>query len=463
MRVKENGSFEEFGLRYVRPSDWLTLPTVNVGDQKVVGLIAVHAGGSNQVAINAAGAYTVNWGDGSSPENVATGVTIQHSMSYAGVSGTECSRGYRQAIVTITPQAGQNLTTIDLTIQGTGVYASTPSNWLDIKMAGANVATLKISSNAAVTARMLEQFEYVGPSNIVTGTSAFYNAALLKKIIGTEWTALIQTFTTMFVNCVALQNIPLFDTSSGINFTSMFNACLGLKNVPPLDTSSGTNFTSMFSGCYGLHTIPLLDLSSGITFTSMFQGCIALDNIPLFNTILGQTFTSMFSGCSTLTSVPLLNTGAGTVFTSMFLSCVSLKTVPLFNTSLGTTFTTMFSSCYQLEIVPLFNLGAGITFTNMFQSCYALRAIPLFNVANGTTGLDTMLSNCFSLQVGAMSGTKVNVTYTNCKLSSTELDAIYTNLASGVTAKTITVTNNWGVSGDTPSIATAKGWTVTGS
>ena len=42
------------------------------------------------------------------------------------------------------------------------------------------------------------------------------------------------------------------------------------------------------------------------------------------------------------------------------------------------------------------------------------------------------------------------------------LDAIYTNLASGVTAQTITVTGNWGVATDTPSIATAKGWTVTG-
>jgi hypothetical protein len=47
-------------------------------------------------------------------------------------------------------------------------------------------------------------------------------------------------------------------------------------------------------------------------------------------------------------------------------------------------------------------------------------------------------------------------------LSATQLNAIYTNLASGVVSQTITVTGNWGAATDTPSIATAKGWTVTG-
>jgi hypothetical protein len=71
-----------------------------------------------------------------------------------------------------------------------------------------------------------------------------------------------------------------------------------------------------------------------------------------------------------------------------------------------------------------------------------------------------MFINCRSLSKGAMSGTKETISYSACKLSGTELDAIYTNLAT-VTSKTITVSNNWGTATDTPSIATAKGWTVT--
>jgi hypothetical protein len=49
----------------------------------------------------------------------------------------------------------------------------------------------------------------------------------------------------------------------------------------------------------------------------------------------------------------------------------------------------------------------------------------------------------------------------SCKLSSTALDEIYTNLPI-VVGQTITVTGNYGTTGDNPAIATAKGWAVTG-
>jgi hypothetical protein len=71
-----------------------------------------------------------------------------------------------------------------------------------------------------------------------------------------------------------------------------------------------------------------------------------------------------------------------------------------------------------------------------------------------------MFYNTFSLQRGALVGTSQNISYSNGQLSGAALDEIYTNLAT-VTSKTITVTGNYGTASDTPSIATAKGWTVT--
>jgi hypothetical protein len=71
-----------------------------------------------------------------------------------------------------------------------------------------------------------------------------------------------------------------------------------------------------------------------------------------------------------------------------------------------------------------------------------------------------MFLDCSVLQQGALSGTAENISYEDCALSGEELDRIYENLAS-VSGKTITVTGNWGTASDTPSIATAKGWTVT--
>jgi len=60
------------------------------------------------------------------------------------------------------------------------------------------------------------------------------------------------------------------------------------------------------------------------------------------------------------------------------------------------------------------------------------------------------------------SNLKVSFSIANAKFSGTQLDQVYTDLPT-VSAQTITVTNNWGTATDTPTIATGKGWTVTGT
>ncbi len=49
----------------------------------------------------------------------------------------------------------------------------------------------------------------------------------------------------------------------------------------------------------------------------------------------------------------------------------------------------------------------------------------------------------------------------NAKMSATALNEMYSILPT-VTGQTVTVTGNYGVSGDDPTIATVKGWTVVG-
>ncbi len=63
-----------------------------------------------------------------------------------------------------------------------------------------------------------------------------------------------------------------------------------------------------------------------------------------------------------------------------------------------------------------------------------------------------------------MRATGMNASFdvSNNNLDSTALDEIYTNASATGAGKTITVTANWGAANDNPSIATAKGWTVTG-
>ena len=128
----------------------------------------------------------------------------------------------------------------------------------------------------------------------------------------------------------------------------------------------------------------------------------------------------------------------------------------------NTSFAAMFQFCYSLQSVPLFNTTNGTNFTNMFYNCYSLQTVPALNTAAGTN-FAYMFQNCYPLQSAALNGTRYSIDYSNAMLSPAELDAIYTALGTAAGAQTITVTGNWGTATDTPSIATAKGWTVAGS
>jgi len=326
-----------------------------------------------------------------------------------------------------------------------------------------------------------------GSGNVVRGTnfSNMFNSCSALQSLPLFNTAAGTSFSSMFINCYSLQSLPLFNTAAGADFSSMFNSCSALQSLPLFNTAAGTNFSSMFISCYSLQSVPLFNTAAGTNFSSMFISCLALQSLPLFNTAAGTGFSNMFNNCFALQSVPLFNTAAGTSFSSMFINCFALQSVPLFNTAAGTSFSNMFNNCRALQSVPLFNTAAGTNFSSMFINCYSLQSVPLFNTAAGTnfgsmfnncrtlqsvplfnTAAGTIFSNmfisCFSLQSAALAGTPITHSYTGCKLSATELNRIYTNLKSGVAARTITVSNNYGTAGDNPSIATAKGWTVTG-
>ena len=72
---------------WVRNPSWSALPSVTSSDQKFVGLFSVYSD-SNFLAFSVAGAYTVDWGDGTSTENFSSGTTAYHNYDYT-VSGLD--------------------------------------------------------------------------------------------------------------------------------------------------------------------------------------------------------------------------------------------------------------------------------------------------------------------------------------------------------------------------------------
>ncbi len=427
---------------WVRNASWLTMTSMGDSDNKFVGLYAIYDDGANFVALTAAGNFNVDWGDGTN-ENVNSGVTAERNISYASVTNTT-DVGIADDIACTFQDTGD---TVTLTAHG----------WVN----GQIVALSSITSTTGISTYT---------SYYIVGKTA--DTFQLATTIGGSAIALTTDGSGRVYVPKYRQVLITVTPQAGQTFTSIdiqkrhSQATLTAHSAPWLDISIAGSSLTTITVCQQA-AIKLLSLetfslyaNSVTDFTNMFNSCYSLTSIPLLNTAAGTTFTSMFSGCYSLTSIPLLNTAAGTNFSSMFSSCLSLVSIPLLNTAAGTNFSSMFSSCYSLTSIPLLNTAAGTNFSSMFSSCYSLTSIPLLNTAAGTT-FTSMFNLCPSISRGTLNGTAQIISYSACKLSGAALDEIYTNLAT-VVGKTITVSGNWGTATDNPTIATAKGWTVTG-
>jgi hypothetical protein len=392
---------------YQRPVDWLTMPTIVDGDQKVAMLHKVDNHDSNFCALTFQGDYTVDWGDGTAVQNFASGVTAYHIFDYNGFDAggaTITSLGYKQAIVLVTPQAGQNLTSMVLNVKHNQVgLLPYSTGWLDIKMAGQFFARVCVGGDSVTTTtqnvsqRNLEIFDYIGSvSNSFNNISyMFYQCDSLCKIVNLD-TSKSLNVSNMFQHCYSLTTIPLLNLSAMTTGTQMFQQCYSLTTIPLLNLSAMTTGSQMFQQCYSLTTIPLLNLSAMTTGTQMFQQCYSLTTIPLLNLSAMTNGTNMFQQCYSLKTIPLLNLSAMTNGTQMFQYCSSLTTIPLLNLSAMTTGSQMFQQCFSLTTIPLVDLSSMITGANMFSYCYSLTTIPLLNLSVMTNG-SGMFIQCLSL------------------------------------------------------------------
>ena len=520
--------------------EWRTLPSMTDTDQKFIGLHAVYPEDGNFCALTAAGAYTVDWGDGTTTDHAtgtqadklfdynsaalagtdapvtftaatstvnrtahgftngktvtfwniagttgvvngqvyfvinATADTFQVSATAGGSAltltndGTASLTRYKQAVVVVTPQAGQSLTALSLNVKhsqaGTQLYSA---GWLDILVGSPNFSTTGFdigmaSTTETVRKNSIERVRVLNLGATNTLESRFRNLREL-AVVELPSTAAVTNMSYMFSNCYSLQTVPLFNTQAVTNMGYMFSSCNSLQTVPLFNTQAVTNMGYMFSSCNSLQTVPLFNTQAVTNMSTMFSNCYSLQTVPLFNTQAVTNMIYMFSNCPSLQTVPLFNTQAVTNMSSMFSSCNSLQTVPLFNTRAVTNMSYMFSNCPSLQTVPLFNTASVNNMSTMFNNCYSLQTMLALNTTAVTDGTNFvgMFANCNSLSRIQAKNFRFTFSVANCKLSAAALNEIYTNLPT-VTGQTITVTGNYGTAADNPSIATAKGWTVTG-
>ena len=293
--------------KWIRPADWLPMPTMTKTEEKFVGLFAVYDTPENFIALYFEGNYTVNWGDGN-VEDFNSGDKAQHSYAWSNIdAGTLTTEGYRQVLVTVTPQSGQQLSIMDLSVRHDDIgFSSNPTNspWLEIKVSMPNAASgdsleFQGGRNPWGYLSSIQSIHIVNSGGM---TDFSYRLASIYSLrsVSIDNSPNAETFEGLFDTCESLTNIVLSDTSSVNNMSYMFQYCASLNSVPLFDTSSVTTMEGMFDNCYALNSVPLFDTSSVTTMEAMFYYCVALNSVPLFDTSSVSNMSYIFDTCTSL-------------------------------------------------------------------------------------------------------------------------------------------------------------------
>jgi PKD repeat protein len=252
-------------------------------------------------------------------------------------------------------------------------------------------------------------------------------------------------------------------------------------------TIAWQTFRAAFWGCSNLQ----INATDGLTANTgavtdavyFFRDCTALNNFPAFNTSTIEDLSYGWYNCPFLTSFPAIDTSNCVTLNFAWAFCSRLATFPAINTGNVTDFRYAWQNCPQLTTFPLIDTSSGILFDNTWENS-PITNFPLIDMSSAVQcgsawrgcrtpifpPIDlsnaTILGSCFiqmplTTQILA-TGIKASFSLFGCALDAAALNDLYNRLDT-VSGETITVTNNPGTSGDDPTIATAKGWTVTGS
>lgn len=344
-----------------RPADWLAMPTVDPTDDTFVGLHAVHPSGQNFVAFRFqtdTGDYQVDWGDGTVTTH-ASNTNAEHEYDYATYDPTDStlsSRGYKQAMIVVTPVSGV-LTTCNFqqrftTVPGQNLAYAT--GFLDciLSMPNANTGSSIIFGGAQVAHRYVERVQVLDIGSCTSFSETFRNCSSLQEVSLPDTSGVLGQ-SRMFSDCLSLQIVPLFDTSGIGSFFDFFINCVSLQEVPLYDTSNATSFLRMLRRCESLQSVPLFDTSNATDMREMFRDCQSLQTVPLFDTSNVTNMSNMLNGCLSIQEIPAFDTSNVTAnFVGFAISCNSLNRTDIVFT---TTIDIRFCQLSRDEIVNIFN------------------------------------------------------------------------------------------------------------
>ena len=396
---------------WVRNPKWIDIPYIPEGEQKIYALYGIQPNSNietNTICFRIDGGnWTVDWGDGTTEVYSSTN-TAGHTYDFNSIdASTETDEGYRQVLVTITPDTDITRIYLNNTLTALGVRGEHQKYILDF---AARLPNVSCSYFSLPTSDSLERVVVYEIQNSGTMNSTFAGKRGLQHI-----------------------EFP-YDVSNVTSFNSTFTGCVKLKYPPALDTSSGTDFYRMFYGCTNLRRIPKYDLSNATTIRQMFVGCRELKYLPELNFTSACTEArELFSACDALRECPVLgDTSAIVLPTSFFSNCINLKEIPELDFSSATDATNMFNNCTNIEKINKITFSSALTnLQAMCYGCLRLETAEFVGTSNVTNFYQSFrqCENLRGLTIDTSSATNVfQLFYNNYKLKSTPAGLITSNV-----------------------------------
>lgn len=232
-----------------------------------------------------------------------------------------------------------------------------------------------------------------GDTSSVTDFSRFFqNCYAITEICPID-TSNATTVFLMFSHCEHCTKFPDMDLSSATETRAVYQACYEMVSAPNIifPTDHAYSLQNFFVNCVKLENVPLYDTSYCNNMQAMFcldshaPGKSRLTHVPLFNTSNVTTMKTMFQRCESLIEVPEFDTSNVTNMSNMFAGGAAgdLPAVDM-----------------KLESIPNFDYSKVTNFYDFMNHCINLSEIPEMNIEADVTDCSAMLKNCPNIKSG---------------------------------------------------------------
>lgn len=264
-----------------RPSQWLAIPTVGANEEVFYGLHAVWNTSLNPCTIFCNGTgigYTVDWGDGTTT-NHAFNTKAEKNYVYSSLSASTEFRGYRQALVKVTPRAGAVITNFDLFQRYTGIAYTYSTGWLEKYVNFGSLTSMSTAWTQTLNMTNVENFTVKKHPNIGFGMFRKYDSLvqftqILTHVGSTDNMNYMSPITLRYVNMTVISSV-----NQNNNSITSFAYIYSLKN---LTVTGGASVS--FYPCKSLIEYPdPINMNIGGSGDNLFRENLCLKEIPAYN------------------------------------------------------------------------------------------------------------------------------------------------------------------------------------